>query len=147
MNLITSVKLYIEKMCSESGPGMKIILLDKETVSKNDCKSFYQIATICLDFFKTSIISMAFSQSEMLQREVYLFERIDSGRSNERMKHLKCIVFIRPTKQNVQLLANELRSPKYGSYYICKFIKLVLVFNKKKINFFPFRFQQYYTTN
>lgn len=64
---------------------------------------------------------MAFSQSDMLQREVYLFERIDSGRSNERMKYLKCIVFIRPTKQNVQLLAQELRSPKYGSYFVCKY--------------------------
>lgn len=63
---------------------------------------------------------MAFSQSEMMQREVYLFERIDAGRSNERMKYLKCIVFLRPTKQNIQLLANELKQPKYGSYYICK---------------------------
>lgn len=74
-------------------------------------------------YFQTSIISMAFSQSDMLQREVYLFERIDSGRSNERMKYLKCIVFIRPTKQNIQLLAQELRSPKYGSYFLCKSIK------------------------
>ncbi|KAH8418540.1 hypothetical protein KR009_012162 [Drosophila setifemur] len=97
MNLISGIKLYIDKMCSESGPGMKIILLDKET---------------------TSIISMAFSQSDMLQREVYLFERLDSGRSNERLKYLKCIVFIRPTKQNIQLLANELRNPKYSAYYI-----------------------------
>ncbi|BFF89300.1 vacuolar protein sorting-associated protein 45 [Drosophila madeirensis] len=97
MNLISGIKLYIEKMCAESGPGMKIILLDKET---------------------TSIISMAFSQSDMLQREVYLFERLDSGRSNERLKYLKCIVFIRPTKQNIQLLANELRNPKYSAYYI-----------------------------
>lgn len=63
---------------------------------------------------------MAFSQSDMLQREVYLFERIDSGRSNERLKYLKCIVFIRHTKQNIQLLANELRNPKYSAYFICK---------------------------
>lgn len=97
MNVITAIKLYIEKMTNESGPGMKIILMDKET---------------------TSIISMAFSQTDMLQREVYLFERIDSARSTERMKHLKCIVFIRPTKVNVALLADELRSPKYGAYYI-----------------------------
>ena len=34
MNLINGVKLYIEKMCSESGPGMKTMLLDKETVLK-----------------------------------------------------------------------------------------------------------------
>jgi len=66
---------------------------------------------------------MAFSQSDMLQREVYLFERLDSGRSNERLKYLKCIVFIRPTKQNIQLLANELRNPKYSAYYICEWVK------------------------
>lgn len=70
---------------------------------------------------------MAFSQSDMLQKEVYLFERIDSARSNERMKHLKCIVFIRPTKTNIQLLCQELRSPKYGSYFICKY--LLIIFN------------------
>ncbi|XP_055384171.1 vacuolar protein sorting-associated protein 45 [Condylostylus longicornis] len=97
MNVVTAVKLYIEKITNESGPGMKIILMDKET---------------------TSVISMALSQSDMLKKEVYLFERIDSGRSNERLKYLKCIVFIRPTKQNLALLAEELRSPKYGAYYI-----------------------------
>lgn len=61
---------------------------------------------------------MAFSQTEMLQKEVYLFERIDSGRSNERLKYLKCIVFIRPTRENILRLSNELKSPKYGSYFI-----------------------------
>lgn len=32
MNVITAVKLYINKMTDESGPGMKIILMDKDTV-------------------------------------------------------------------------------------------------------------------
>lgn len=63
---------------------------------------------------------MAYSQSEMLQKEVYLFERLDAPRSNERMKYMKCLVFIRPTKTNVGLLSNELKSPKYGSYFVCK---------------------------
>jgi len=122
MNLISGIKLYIEKMCSESGPGMKIILLDKETVS---ARTDNQIPCHMIKnphHSQTSIISMAFSQSDMLQREVYLFERLDSGRSNERLKYLKCIVFIRPTKQNIQLLANELRNPKYSAYYICKWV-------------------------
>lgn len=68
---------------------------------------------------------MAFSQTDMLQKEVYLFERIDSGRSNERLKYLKCIVFIRPTKENILRLSNELKTPKYGSYFICKLHILV----------------------
>lgn len=33
MNVIQAVKLYITKMTEESGPGMKVILMDKETVS------------------------------------------------------------------------------------------------------------------
>lgn len=65
---------------------------------------------------------MAFSQSDMLQKEVYLFERIDTARSNERMKHLKCIVFIRPIKNNIAHLCHELRNPRFGSYYICEYL-------------------------
>lgn len=53
-------------------------------------------------------------------KEVYLFERIDTPNRNEGVKHLKCIVFIRPTKENIELLCNELKSPKYGVYYICE---------------------------
>ncbi|XP_055606614.1 vacuolar protein sorting-associated protein 45 [Uranotaenia lowii] len=97
MNVIRAVQLYLEQMISEAGPGMKMLMMDRET---------------------TSIVSMAFAQSEMLQKEVYLFERIDSGRSNERLKYLKCIVFIRPTRDNVLRLQSELKSPKYGSYFI-----------------------------
>ncbi|XP_058824961.1 vacuolar protein sorting-associated protein 45 [Topomyia yanbarensis] len=97
MNVIRAVQLYLDQMVSEAGPGMKMLMMDRET---------------------TSIVSMAFAQSEMLQKEVYLFERIDSGRSNERLKYVKCIVFIRPTRDNVLRLQSELKSPKYGSYFI-----------------------------
>ena len=62
---------------------------------------------------------MVYAQSEILQKEVYLFERLDSS-ARETMKHLKCIAFVRPTKENVELLAQELRMSKYGLYYICK---------------------------
>lgn len=68
---------------------------------------------------QTSIVSMVYGQSEIQQREVYLFERIDAG-NQEPMKHLKCIAFLRPTKENIHTLAMELRRPRYGSYYICK---------------------------
>ena len=70
-------------------------------------------------FLQTSIVSMVYAQSEILQKEVYLFEKIDML-ERESMKHLNCITFIRPTKENVELLAQEIRSPKYGFYFICK---------------------------
>lgn len=71
--------------------------------------------------FQISIVSMVFAQSEILQKEVYLFERIDS-RGRQAMKHLKCITFLRPTKENIEILSDELRAPKYGQYYICKYL-------------------------
>ncbi|XP_028411218.1 vacuolar protein sorting-associated protein 45-like [Dendronephthya gigantea] len=96
MNTITAVKQYITKMVEDSGSGMKVLLLDKET---------------------TGIVSMVYSQSEILQKEVYLFERIDVP-TRETMKHLKAITFLRPTKENIEHLIKELKSPKYGNYYI-----------------------------
>lgn len=32
MDVITAIKLYVNKMANESGPGMKVLLMDKETV-------------------------------------------------------------------------------------------------------------------
>ncbi|XP_013142313.1 PREDICTED: vacuolar protein sorting-associated protein 45 [Papilio polytes] len=97
MNVIKALKMYITKMTEESGPGMKVILMDKET---------------------TSIVSMVYSQSEILQKEVYLFERIDNPSKFDNLKHMKCIVFLRPTSENIALLSRELRCPKYGVYFI-----------------------------
>lgn len=33
MNVIKAVQLYLEKIVDESGPGMKVLLMDRETVS------------------------------------------------------------------------------------------------------------------
>ena len=65
-------------------------------------------------------MSVAYSQSEILQKEVYLFEQIDKSGNGPVMKHLKCVAFLRPSQENIQLLASELKSPRYGIYYICK---------------------------
>ena len=46
---------------------------------------------------QTGIVSMVYAQSEVLQKEVYLFERIDTP-ARETMKHLKAICFVRPTR-------------------------------------------------
>ena len=40
---------------------------------------------------------MVYAQSEILQKEVFLFERVDT-QARETMKHLKAICFVRPTK-------------------------------------------------
>ncbi|KAF2861967.1 Sec1-like protein [Piedraia hortae CBS 480.64] len=75
---------------------MKVLLLDRDTVP---------------------IVSAAITQSALLNHSIYLTDRIDS-REREKMRHLRCICFLRPTSDSIQLLIDELREPKYGEYHI-----------------------------
>jgi vacuolar protein sorting-associated protein 45 len=61
---------------------------------------------------------MVVTQSQLLSREVYLIEKVDNHQ-REKMKHLKCIAFVRPTPETIQHLVEELRDPCYSDYYIC----------------------------
>ena len=66
MDLVTVVRFYIDKMLKQV-KGMKVLLLDPDT---------------------TKIVSLVFSQTEILQQEVFLVERLDSERP-EKLLHLK----------------------------------------------------------
>lgn len=96
MDMVLALKLYVSCMIEDSRDGMKLMLMDKVT---------------------TTIISMIYTQTEMLQKEVFLFEHIHTE-GREPMKHLKAIVFIQPTQANIELLEQELKHPKYESYYL-----------------------------
>ena len=48
---------------------------------------------------------------------MYLIDRLDNA-AREKMRHLRCLVFVRPSPGSIQLLIDELREPKYGEYYI-----------------------------
>ncbi|EGD76131.1 vacuolar protein sorting 45A [Salpingoeca rosetta] len=93
MDVVKAVRHYITKMVSEH-EGMKVLLLDKNT---------------------TTIVSMVFSQSEVLQKEVYLIERVDVAQ-REPMNHMKCVAFLRPTQESIEALIAELKEPKYAQY-------------------------------
>ena len=69
MDVVAAVRKYIDQMAADCGFGMKILLMDRET---------------------TSIVSLAYAQSEVLQKEIYMFELLDS-RNREIMKHLNAI--------------------------------------------------------
>jgi vacuolar protein sorting-associated protein 45 len=103
MDVAAAIQNYVSKI---AGPGegvaasqsskMKILLLDSETVS---------------------IVSTAITQSALLKHEVFLIDRIDNA-ARERMRHLRCLCFVRPSPDSVQYLIDELREPKYGEYNI-----------------------------
>ncbi|KAF2086825.1 vacuolar protein sorting-associated protein 45 [Saccharata proteae CBS 121410] len=104
MDIVQAVSGYISKMVSAgdsaaagtSAAKMKILLLDGETVS---------------------IVSTATTQSALLNHEVYLTDRLDSP-TREKMRHLRCLCFVRPSPESIQSLIEELREPKYGEYNI-----------------------------
>ena len=59
----------------------------------------------------------------MLQKEVYLFEAIENFvPKQELIDFIKCLVFIRPTEKNLNYMIRELKHPRFGQYYICKFL-------------------------
>eukprot|EP00026_Physarum_polycephalum_P006009 Phypoly_transcript_06049.p1 GENE.Phypoly_transcript_06049~~Phypoly_transcript_06049.p1 ORF type:complete len:564 (+),score=108.74 Phypoly_transcript_06049:40-1692(+) len=95
MNVVQAIQFYINNMVSNI-QGMKVFLLDKET---------------------TGVVSMVYTQSQILQKEVFLFEKVDQA-NREVMGHLKAVCFVRPTEENIKLLKDELSSPKYGEYHI-----------------------------
>ncbi|KAK3817205.1 MAG: Sec1-like protein [Benniella sp.] len=95
MNTIVALQFYIDKMLGDT-PGMKVLLLDQET---------------------TPIISMVATQSHLLRKETYLVDRIENN-TRDKMRHLKCVCFLRPTAASIEKLIQELRDPCYGDYYL-----------------------------
>lgn len=75
---------------------MKVLVLDSQTVS---------------------FVSVVYSQSELLQKEVFLVELVDS-KSKESMPHLKAVYFLRPTVENIQHLRRQLAAPRFGEYHL-----------------------------
>lgn len=71
---------------------------------------FPRSAVICCRV-QTPIVSMVYAQSEILQKETYLVERV-SVTGREPMPHLKCVAFLRPTQDSIDAMIAELRKPK-----------------------------------
>ncbi|VDM21350.1 unnamed protein product [Hydatigera taeniaeformis] len=76
-------------------PGMKVLIVDEETLV---------------------ILSVAVAFSEIMEKDIFLVERIKSSR--ESLNHLTGVYFVRPTSENVTLISQELKSPKYASYFL-----------------------------
>lgn len=71
---------------------------------------------LLLDPTTTKIVSMVYSQTQILEKETYLVEIL--GKQHEPMAHLKAALLLQPTEANFDLLAKELREPKFKEYHI-----------------------------
>nr|CAD1822054.1 unnamed protein product [Ananas comosus var. bracteatus] len=95
MVLIQLVRDYIDRMLQDIS-GMKVVILDPQTVS---------------------IVSVVYSQSDLLRKEVFLVETVDNM-SKESMAHLKAVYFLRPTSENIQKLRRQLATPRFAEYHL-----------------------------
>ncbi|PIC15120.1 hypothetical protein B9Z55_022218 [Caenorhabditis nigoni] len=111
MDLVQSSRKLIQDMIQLAGSQMKLLLMDAET---------------------TPTVSCAFAQSEVMQKEVYIFDRIENRSSAENIKNLKCVVFVRPTAENIDRLVKELQEPRFSQYYLY-FTNTVNKFDVKRL--------------
>ena len=92
------VRSYVERALRDV-PGMKALLLDADT---------------------NRTVSTVLSQSDILDQEVYLVERIDDETRREALRHLKAVALLRPSRENIARLRRELREPRFGGYHLCE---------------------------
>ncbi|GAA6018960.1 hypothetical protein JCM11491_005694 [Sporobolomyces phaffii] len=112
MDCVKAVQTYLDKIVTNTR-GIKVLLLDQDT---------------------TPIVSLVTTQSNLLQHEIYLTDRIDNPARrasssaypptatatapSSRLAHLNCIVVVRPTEESIQACENELLDAKYGAYWL-----------------------------
>lgn len=98
MNLYKVNEVYFNKLFTEEWNDDikgKVLLVDKHTMG---------------------IISMCYSQSQLLQQDVVLIELIDNYSQLDQMKHLNCIIYIKPVVESIELLLQELNHPHFHNY-------------------------------
>ncbi|SCU84179.1 LAME_0C08548g1_1 [Lachancea meyersii CBS 8951] len=105
MNLFSAADFYIRRITNCPSKGARNA--GPET----------RIKTLLLDKHTTGTISMCTTQTALLEHEIYLIDTLENE-TRDTMRHLKCLVYAKPTDETIELLAKELANPKYGEYQI-----------------------------
>ena len=58
------------------------------------------------------------TKSELSEHEVYLMDYL--GAPRQPIPGIKCICYLRPSVENIELLRTEFGSPHFAEYYVCK---------------------------
>lgn len=99
---------------------VNLIYFDKLFVDKNNTAltAAIKAKVLLVDRHTMPIISMSYTQSQLLQHDVILNEMLENSHKLTTMKHLNCIVYIKPSKESIAMLCQELSSPHYHHYQI-----------------------------
>lgn len=93
MDVFQIVHEYVDRMLPVDG-SMKVLLLDADTLN---------------------IISVAYSQTDLLHRGVFLVDQV-SNTERRKMPTMRCVIFVRPTSASVNAVQRELAAANYSSY-------------------------------
>lgn len=72
---------------------------------------------LILDEETLGFVSLNYSRSNLLEKNVYFFDTIDR-KGTEKLKHLAAIFFVRNTSENFQKIKDELANPLFNKYYL-----------------------------
>ncbi|EJS43743.1 vps45p [Saccharomyces arboricola H-6] len=106
MNLFDVADYYINK-----------IMTSQSKLSVAKVNEHQRIKVLLLDKNTTPTISLCATQSDLLKQEIYLVDKIENEQ-REVSRHLRCLVYAKPTEETLQCLLRELRNPRYGEYQI-----------------------------
>jgi vacuolar protein sorting-associated protein 45 len=105
--------------------GIAAIRQYVDRIVHGDEKCRGSMKVLLLDAVTTQVVSSVYSQTEILNQQVYLVSRLDetgshtNGSASVSKSHLKAVVFCRPTQNNVNLIAKELsQRPRFLEYHI-----------------------------
>ena len=75
--------------------GIKCFILDDETIQ---------------------IVSLIYAQTEILRKDVFLVENINSN-VKDQLKHINAIYLVRFNSENCDKILQELKNPRFKQYY------------------------------
>ena len=75
-----------------------------------------EMKALILDSETSGIISIIYTQSKLYKNDVYLIQKIEDV--HEKLMHLKAVYFIRPTKENLNILKEEIAGPHFKEYHL-----------------------------
>lgn len=96
------------------------VYFDRLFVAKNNTtlSSAIKAKVLLVDRHTMPIVSVSYPQSQLLQHEVILVEMLSHHRELSSMRHLNCVVYIKPEPESIAMLCAELHVPHYHNYQV-----------------------------
>eukprot|EP00890_Picochlorum_soloecismus_P005846 jgi/Picsp_1/6262/NSC_03615-R2_vacuolar protein sorting homolog len=129
------LRSYVLRMLREADPQpLKANGRGYENDGRGYSGARQQMKVLVLDDETVRFVATVLSQRDILDLGVYLTEKIESYGSlsggydmdasfagssgREQYLHMKAVFFVRPTKGNIASIRQELKRPRFGSYFI-----------------------------